>query len=82
MASMNTTLNKTTLYLQPAVKKFLQLQAIEENSSMSEVVNEMIEDMLDSMWLEKNAERIVAEGTISSEEMLESLGLGREEVRN
>ena len=49
---------------------------------MSEVVNELVEDMLDSMWLEKNAERIIAEGTISSEDMMESLGIGREKVCN
>lgn len=71
---------KTTLYLQPAVKKFLQHKAIEEGQSMSEIVNELIEDMLDSAWLAKNKKRIISEGTISSEEMLAELGLTRESL--
>lgn len=73
---------KTTLYLQPAVKKFLQHKAIEENSSMSEIVNDLVEDMLDGMYLAKNKKRILAEGTISLNELLETLGLTYDDLRN
>lgn len=78
----NSPTEKTTLYLQPGVKKFLQHKAIEEDSSMSEIVNDMIEDMLDSVWLAKNKETILAEGTISSEEMMKQLGLSYEDLRD
>ncbi len=80
MSSLQT--EKTTLYLQPAVKKFLQHKAIEENSSMSEIVNDLVEDMLDGMYLAKNKKQLMAEGTISSNELLESLGLTYDDLRN
>ncbi|MBP9667765.1 CopG family transcriptional regulator [Candidatus Saccharibacteria bacterium] len=79
---MSTTTEKTTLYLQPAVKKFLQHKAIEENTSMSEIVNDMIEDMLDSMWVAKNRKRIYSEPTYSFDEVLEDLGITRESLQN
>ena len=77
----NQTTEKTTLYLQPAVKKYLQYKAVEENTSMSEIVNDMIEDMLDSMWLAKNRERIHSEPTYTFDEVLEDLGMTRESLQ-
>ncbi len=86
MADMSNTttrepIEKTTLYLQPAVKKFLQHKAVEENSSMSEIVNDMVEDMLDSIWLAKNKKRIMAEGTVTFEEALAEAGLTYDDLR-
>ncbi len=75
-------IEKTTLYLQPAVKKFLQHKAIEENSSMSEIVNDMVEDMLDGIWLAKNKKRIMAKGTVSFEEALAEAGLTYDDLRD
>ncbi len=71
---------KTTLYLQPAVKKFLQYQAVEENTSMSEIVNDMVEDMLDSIWLAKHGDRVRKEPTYSFDEVLADMGLTREDL--
>lgn len=73
---------KTTLYLQPAVKKYLQYQAIEGNTSMSEVVNDMVEDMLDSIWLAKHGDRVRKEPTYTFDEVLAEMGLTREDLHD
>lgn len=48
---------KTTLYLNPFVKKFLQYKALQENRSMSDIVNnefaELLEDFEDLLEIEK-----------------------------
>lgn len=80
MSNMPT--EKTTLYLQPAVKKYLQYQAIEDNTSMSEVVNDLVEDMLDSVWLAKHGDRIRQEPTYSFDEVLADMGLTREDLHS
>ncbi len=49
---------------------------------MSEIVNDMIEDMLDSMWVAKNRKRIYSEPTYSFDEVLEDLGITRESLQN
>jgi cation transport regulator ChaB len=40
---------KTTIYLNPYVKKFIQLTSIQENKSMSEVINEQMADLLQDL---------------------------------
>ncbi len=75
------TSQKTTLYLDPDVKKYLQYQAIEENSSMSDVINDLVEDTLDSLWLIKNEDRLRNEPTYSFDEVLKERGLTREDLR-
>lgn len=40
---------KTTLYLNPYVKKYLQLKALQEKRSMSELVNEEFADLLEDL---------------------------------
>ena len=49
---------------------------------MSESVNDMIEDMLDSMWLAKHRERINKEPTYTFDEVLEELGMTRESLQS
>jgi hypothetical protein len=54
---------KTTLYLNPYVKKFLQLKALQENRSMSDIVNDefadLLEDLEDAYELSKRKENPV-----------------------
>lgn len=38
---------KTTLYLNPYVKKYLQYQSLQKNRSMSDIVNEEFADLLE-----------------------------------
>lgn len=54
---------KTTLYLNPYVKKFLKMKAVQENRSMSEIVNEefaeLLEDLEDAYELSERQENPV-----------------------
>ena len=40
---------KTTAYLDPKVKKFIQYKAISENTSVSDIINDYFEDMLEDL---------------------------------
>jgi hypothetical protein len=48
---MSTTIakEKTTIYLNPYVKKFLQHKAVNENSSLSDIINEEFADLLEDV---------------------------------
>ncbi len=46
---MSTTVEKTTIYLNPYVKKFLKLKAANENSTLSKIINEEFADLLEDM---------------------------------
>ena len=46
---MSNASEKTTIYLNPYVKKFLQHKAINENRSLSDVVNDEFADMLEDL---------------------------------
>jgi hypothetical protein len=48
---------KTTLYLNPYVKKFLQLRALQENRSISELVNNEFADLLEDFEDLKEVQR-------------------------
>lgn len=69
---------KTTLYLNPYVKKFLQLKALQENRSMSDIVNdefaELLEDLEDSYELSKRKENPVFLPWFEVKEQLERDG--------
>ena len=79
---MNTAVAKTTIYLTPMVKKYLQHKAVEEDTSISDLVNERIEEEMASdklVALVKKAER---EPTLSFEEALSECGLTYEDLRD
>lgn len=79
---MSTTSDKTTIYLDPMVKKFLQHKAIEEDTSISAVINNMLEEELEDILLAKDLDKIRREPTISFEQMLEELGLTYDDLRS
>jgi hypothetical protein len=60
MGLMSTLSEKTTLYLNPYVKKFIQHKAVNEGRSISDVVNEefaeLLQDLEDSYELSKRKE--------------------------
>jgi hypothetical protein len=63
---------RTTIYLNPYVKKFLQLRAVQESRSVSELVNERFEKILKEFEelkaLEKRrGEPVIEWDTIKSE---------------
>lgn len=48
---------RTTVYLNPYVKKFLQFRAVQEDRSVSELVNDRFADMLEDFEDLKEVER-------------------------
>ena len=44
---MGTLTERTTIYLNPYVKKFLQRQAVEQGKSLSQLVNEQAAELLE-----------------------------------
>lgn len=73
---------KTTVYLEPSVKKFLQHKAIAENRSLSEVINAQFADMLEDLYDIKEIEARRCEETVPFEVVLQELGLTYEQLRS
>ena len=78
---MSTTSEKTTIYLNPRVKKFIKHKAVEENSSVSEVINDYFADMLEDLDDVKLIENRRKEGTTSFHDVLKDAGLTYENLR-
>jgi len=73
---------KTTIYLDPTVKKFLQHKAIAESRSLSDVINEQFADMLEDLSDIKEIEKRRGEQAIPFEKVLEELGLTYDQLRS
>ena len=64
------------------VKDFIKHKAVADNSSVSEIINDYFEDMLEDL---DDIKAIVArrnEPTVSFEEVLQELGLTYEDLRS
>jgi hypothetical protein len=46
---MATLTERTTVYLNPYVKKYLQHEAVEQNKSISELINEQLAELLEDV---------------------------------
>ena len=73
---------KTTIYLNPYVKKFVQHKAIAEGRSVSEIVNEQFADMLEDLEDIKEVEKRRDEPTVPFEVILQDLGLTYDQLRS
>lgn len=73
---------KTTIYLNPQVKKFLQHKAIAEGRSVSDVINDSFADMLEDLADIKEIEKRRGKETVPFEVILQELGLTYEQLRN
>lgn len=82
MSTANTAISKTTIYLDPTVKKFLQHKAIEEETSISDLINERFEEEMASDKLIALIEERKKEPTISFEDMMRELGLTYDDLRD
>jgi len=82
MASMSNLSDKTTIYLNPTVKKFLQHKAIAEGRSVSEIVNEEFADMLADLEDLKEIKRRRDEPSVPFEVVLKELGLTYDDLRH
>ena len=73
---------KTTIYLNPYVKKFMQHKAVAEGRSVSEIINEIFEDMLEDLEDIKEVEKRRNEPSVPFEEVLKELGLTYDDLRS
>lgn len=73
---------KTTIYLDPSVKKFLQHKAIAESRSLSDVINDEFADMLEDLSDIKEIEKRRGEQAVPLEEVLRDLGLTYDDLRS
>ncbi len=73
---------KTTIYLDPFVKKFLQHKAVAESRSLSDVINEQFADMLEDLSDLKEIENRRGEQAIPFEKVLHDLGLTYDQLRS
>lgn len=74
--------DKTTIYLNPVVKKFLQHKAIEEDTSISDLINERIEEEMAGEKFRKLIDQAKKEPTLSFEEALKECGLTYADLRD
>lgn len=81
---MKTINEKTTIYLNPKIKKSVQYYALRDASSLSAIINEKLfeylEDMADGAALEEA--RNDGEDFVSIEEAIKELGLDINEVQS
>jgi hypothetical protein len=73
---------KTTIYLDPQVKKFLQHKAVAEGRSVSDIINDNFADMLEDLGDIKEIEKRRSEETVPFEAVLQELGLTYEQLRS
>jgi hypothetical protein len=73
---------KTTIYLNPSVKKFIQHKAVAEGRSVSDIINDSFEDMLEDLEDIKEVQKRRNEPSVSFEEVLKDLGLTYDDLRS
>ncbi len=73
---------KTTIYLNPYVKKYIQHKAVEENTSISSIINNMFAKKLST--LDEKAELAARhkEPTVAFDKVLAEMGLSYEDLRD
>lgn len=81
---MKTTNEKTTIYLDPKVKKSVRYYALRDSRSLSDIINqklhEYLEDMADAAALDEARKH--PEEYVSFEHVVEELGLNLHEVHD
>lgn len=75
---------KTTVYLDPRVKKSVRYYAVRDDKSLSEIINERLYEYLEDQEDIADAEKARNDGepTISFEEVLSELGISLDEIQN
>jgi hypothetical protein len=73
---------KTTIYLEPSVKKFLQHKAVAEGRSLSNIINDEFIDMLQDIQDIGEIQKRRREEVVSLKAALHEVGLSYDELRN
>lgn len=74
--------DKTTIYLNPQVKKFIKHRAVAENRSVSEIINDHFADLLEDLADIKEVQERRGESTVNFETLLSDLGLTYDDLRS
>ncbi len=82
MCYMSKLSEKTTVYLNPTVKKFMQHKAITENRSLSDLINDEFADMLEDLSDLKEIKKRRDEPGVPFEKVLLDLGLTYDQLRS
>ncbi len=81
MLYVSTLTDRTTIYLDPLVKDFIQHKAVADNSSVSKVINDYFADMLEDLNDVKTIQKRRGEATVSFEDVLKEAGLDYADLR-
>ena len=73
---------KTTIYLNPMIKKFIQHKAVTEDRSVSGIINDVFAEMLEDLDDIKSIELRSHEKSISFDDALKELGLSKDSLRS
>lgn len=82
MLGMSNLTAKTTIYLNPSVKKFIQHKAVAEGRSVSDIINDYFADMVEDLEDLKEIEKRHGEPTVPFEAVLRELGLTYDQLRD
>ncbi|MCA9301457.1 CopG family transcriptional regulator [Candidatus Nomurabacteria bacterium] len=74
--------DRTTVYLDPVVKKFLQHKAIAEGGSVSEIINDHFADMLEDLEDIQEIKDARSEPRQSFDSLMSDLGLNYNDLRD
>ena len=72
---------KTTIYLNPHVKKYIQHRAVAEGRSISELINNEFSDMLEDLDDLAEINKRMGEPTVPFEVVLRDSGLTYDDLR-
>ena len=73
---------KTTVYLNPSVKSFIKHKAVAEGRSVSDIINDNFEDMLEDLEDIKEIKKRRNEPAVPFEKVLKDLGLTYDDLRS
>lgn len=74
--------SKTTVYLNPKVKKFIQHKAVEEDRSVSDIINDQFADMLEDLDDLRVIKERHDESSVTFEDVLSELGITYDQLRS
>jgi hypothetical protein len=73
---------RTTIYLNPTVKKFIQHKAVEEGRSVSDIINDQFADMVEDLEDIEEIEKRRKEPTLPFEIVMKELGITYDQLRS
>jgi len=74
--------DKTTIYLSPSVKKFIKHKAVAEGSSVSEIINDYFQDMVEDLDDVADISNRRSEQTVPLKQVLKELSLTYDDLQS